>query len=368
MEKSLSYAEVFLKPKFSPYKSRSDVDTSVKLGNHTFKLPIVPANMKCVIDHKRAEWMSANGYFYIMHRFGKKDTESIMDDNKQFVAKANENWWQTISISLGVNITDKYFLSWIIQNNYRVDFITFDIAHGHSVLMKEMLEYVKGLTFKASWGRHNDNTCFHRNDVPETYIPTIIAGNVATDDAVHDLAMWGADIVKVGIAQGGACTTFGKTGFGGPMFSKVRTCSYVSKMGEWPKWIPIIADGGIRTNGDIAKALAAGAVMVMAGGLFAATKDSPAEDIHQKLPTEFEMDGRNYIGCVDGPVTHKIYYGSASEDNTHSTHHIEGTKIKMPVDRWTYAEKLIELQEDLQSAISYAGGDLTKAEWGIRTA
>lgn len=335
MEKSYSYQEVFLKPKFSPFKSRSEVDTSVKFGGRTFKLPVVPANMKCVIDMNQSKWMSENDYFYIMHRF---------DDNHKFIETANKESWRTISISLGVNEKDKDTLRWIIKNNYRVDFITFDIAHGHSILMKEMLEFVKTLSFKAVFGSKKTDLFQWSSVGPVVYPLTIIAGNVATDDAVQDLATWGADIVKVGIAQGGACTTFGKTGFGGPMFTKVLQCA--------SQGVPIIADGGIRTNGDIAKALAAGAVMVMAGGLFAATKDSPAETV-----------GNQYMGW-----THKIYYGSASEDNTHSTHHIEGTKIQLSIDRWTYSEKLIEVQEDLQSAISYSGGSLNGCDWGIRTA
>lgn len=371
MEKSYSYQEVFLKPSFSPYKSRSEVDTSVKLGNRTFKLPVVPANMKCVIDAERAKWMSENNYFYIMHRFQFRHLVDINqpDDNRYFIETANKEQWKTISISLGVNEKDKDTLHWIIENNYRVDFITFDIAHGHSILMKEMLEFVKTLTFKAPYYRcdvSNDTISSAWSDGPVVYRPFIIAGNVATSKAVGDLASWGADIVKVGIAQGGACTTFGKTGFGGPMFTKVKECSIaIMKWGgydfardgnnppkkQWPIYVPIIADGGIRTNGDIAKALSAGAVMVMAGGLFAATKDSPAENV-----------GNQYVGA-----THKIYYGSASEDNTHSTHHIEGTKITLPIDRWTYAEKLVEIQEDLQSAISYAGGKLSGCEWGVRT-
>lgn len=377
MEKSYSYQEVFLKPRYSEFEHRN-ADLSVLIGKKRFKLPVVPANMKCVIDIDRAKWMSENDYFYIMHRFNKDPDDAPNADNCEFVRQANEENWKTISVSVGVQEYDKRFLVWCDENDFRIDFITIDIAHGHSILMKNMI-----------------------NAVCEAYQDChIIAGNVATERAVRDLHDWGADIVKVGIAQGGACTTFGKTGFGSPMFTTIYNCSKIIGLNGSVKddgqgrgddrndprfafeYIPIIADGGIRTNGDIAKAIAAGATMVMAGSLFAACKDSPADSLYdtdtfleRKLRWEKMESVRKNLELpkwMENPPpafepTHKIYYGSASEYNTHSKHHIEGTRIELPVDRWNYDEKLIEIEEDLQSSVSYAGGDLEGSEWGIRT-
>ena len=102
--------------------------------------------------------------------------------------------------------------------------------------------------------------------------------------------------------------------------------------------IPIIADGGVQCNGDISKALVAGADLVMAGGLFASCADSPSAAI--------EIDG----------VIHKAYYGSASFENTKSQTHIEGTLKNIPSCGLTFEKKMIEIHEDLQSSISYAGG------------
>jgi GMP reductase len=361
MDKFYSYQEVFLKPKFSPFKSRNQASTLIEMGGRKFKLPIVPANMKCVIDTDRAKWMSDNDYFYIMHRF---------TDTFKFVSQANIEKWKTISISVGIKDSDKELLRKCINAEYRIDFITIDVAHGHSIGMKEMLEFIRKLEFKAIIGSGPEFSIWSSAG-PVGYRPSIIAGNVSTSEAVYDLSSWGANIVKVGIAQGGACTTFGKTGFGSPMFTTVQNCSRVN-MG-WrkktqaentliPTMVPIIADGGIRTNGDIAKAIAAGALMVMAGGLFAATKDSPAETIYGDGFSNGLLGGRH----EKFPIA-KIYYGSASEDNTHSIHHIEGTRIELPIDRWTCEEKLSEIEEDLQSAISYAGGSLLNSEWGVRT-
>ena len=113
---------------------------------------------------------------------------------------------------------------------------------------------------------------------------------------MHDLAEWGADVVKIGIGQGSPCTTKDKTGFTLPMFSCAQDCSRVllGNFGEPVKRVPIIADGSIACNGDIAKALVAGADFVMAGGLFACCVDSAAHSI-----------------MVEGSL-HRAYYGSAS--------------------------------------------------------
>ena len=152
--------------------------------------------------------------------------------------------------------------------------------------------------------------------------------------------------------------TFGKTGFGIPQFSSVMECANVAK-------VPLIADGGIKTNGDFAKAIRAGGTMVMAGGIFAACIDSPAENVHQTRRVYVTETGPR----MDQEVTHKKYFGSASSTNKGNNHHVEGTTVLLPVDQLTYEEKLAEITEDLQSACSYAGGSLSKLStvpYGIR--
>ena len=331
MEPYYSYQDVFLKPRYSPYHSRSNADTSISFGPRCFKIPVVPANMVCAIDTNLARWMSANDYFYIMHRFNVDHSHPVNQDNMAFVKLANEENWKTVSISIGVQEEDKEFLNRCAKEGLRIDYLTIDIAHAHSIRMKEMLE------------------CIHRWIFGGKFQPFIIAGNVATPEAVIDLETWGADSVKVGIAQGGACTTFGMTGFGIPMFTCIQECSRVAKK-------PVIADGGIRTDGDFAKALVAGGTVVMAGSVFAACEDSPAESVRR-------FDGDHY---KHDEITHKIYYGSASEYNKRTKHHVEGTKLELACNGMTYAEKLQEVTEALQSSTSYAGGALSSAHWGVR--
>lgn len=138
----------------------------------------------------------------------------------------------------------------------KVDILALDTAHGHSLGVIKMAEAIK-----AKYPR----------------IP-LIAGNVATASATHDLIQAGADVVKVGIGPGSICTTRVVSGVGVPQMSAVMDCAEMAdSLGK-----RIIADGGIKYSGDITKALGAGASAVMIGSLFAGTHESPGEvEIYQ---------------------------------------------------------------------------------------
>ena len=320
--KYLKYSDIALVPQYSEVHSRADCSTSVYLCGRKYNLPIIPANMKSVIDMNLAKWMSHCNYFYIMHRFDRDLAEDI----------ANSQDWNNISFSVGVKSRDKMAIQKISKRGHRVDYLTIDIAHGHCKRMKIMIEWIKRY-------------------LPDT---RIIAGNVATPRAVADLSAWGADIVKVGIGQGSPCTTKDKTGFTMPMFSCIKKCSKVSFSKEHgfmisnsselenldiPERVPIIADGGVKNNGDISKALAAGAKMVMAGGIFASCVDSPA------------------ASSTINNVPHKAYFGSASYENKGHKNNIEGKLTNVISNGMTYEEKLVEIKQDIQSSISYSGGN-----------
>jgi GMP reductase len=321
----LNYNNIVLTPNFSTLPSRSLAGTSLIFGNKVFELPICPANMVCCISTELAYWLSEHNYFYVMHRF---DGETNKKDLRWFIEKANTEMWHCISISIGVQEEDYELLWWINVRNLRVDFITIDISHGHCLKMKEMLEFLnKEIKFK--------NKTF------------VIAGNIGTREAVSDLEIWGADATKVGLAFGKACITKNKTGFASPMFSTILLCSQNSKK-------PIIADGSISENGDITKALVAGATMVMAGNIFAACVDSPAESIYSE-------NGKHIVS--------KKYFGSASK-RSGKTKNIEGTEVIIECNDMTYNEKLEEIKQDLQSSLSFTGHsnkleDLKRVEWKI---
>ena len=295
------YSDICLIPKKGILKSRSLADTGVLLGKRRFRLPIIPANMRCTIDPELAYSLAQENCFYIMHRF---------DDTLAFMRRAISGS-HFISISIGVTAEDRHLIDLMKQSDIKPEYITIDIAHGHSIQALEMVKFIKG-------------------ELPETFL---IAGNIATAEGARELKDAGADAIKVGVGQGNACTTKDKTGFTMPMF----TC--IQEIAGAHLGLPIIADGGIRCNGDIAKAITAGATMVMCGSIFAECNDSPSDIV---------------VG-EDG-ATYKLYYGSASTHNKTEHVHIEGTLKRIPQNTMTYSQKLEEIRQDLASAISYSGG------------
>lgn len=294
------YEDIQLIPNKCIIKSRSEADTHVTLGDYTFKLPVVPANMQTIIDENIAEKLAKNGYFYIMHRFDEAS-------RKTFVKRMHDQGL-IASISVGVKDYEYDFVSSLKDD--APEFITIDIAHGHFDSVIEMIKHIK-------------------KELPDTFV---IAGNVGTPEAVRELENAGADATKVGIGPGKVCITKVKTGFGtgGWQLAALRWCAKAARK-------PIIADGGIRTHGDIAKSIRFGATMVMIGSLFAGHLESPGKLV--------EVDGKQY----------KEYYGSASEYQKGEHKNVEGKKILLPV-KGHLKDTLVEMQEDLQSSISYAGG------------
>lgn len=309
MNKELHYHDVLLLPNRAVVNSRSEVNTHMTLGDFTFKLPIVPANMKTIIDFNLAKWLCQNNYFYIMHRFGIDIVEFAQQIKRL----------GPISISVGVNEDSKEVIKKLHKHNLKPHYITIDIAHGYCTKMLVMINFIKKY-------------------FPNTFI---IAGNVCTSEATEALNDWGANAIKCGIGSGLSCITKIQTGFSRPQFTAVLECAKISK-------VPIIADGGVLESGDIAKALVAGAKMVMVGGILAAFEESPGKKI-------IYPDGRIV----------KEYFGSASEHNKGVKEYVEGRKIEIPF-RGSIVDKYKELDQSLRSSISYAGGNDLNAFNGVK--
>jgi GMP reductase len=308
------YDNVLLLPRKCRVQSRSECDTAVEFGGRSFKLPVVPANMRTVLDEPIAIDLASNGYFYVMHRF---DLDTLA------FAKTMRKKGLLVSISSGVKASDQAVIDRLATEGVGADYITIDIAHGHADSVHRMIDHIK-------------------QRLPGAFV---IAGNLGTPEAVIDVENWGADATKVGIGPGKVCITRLKTGFGtgGWQLSALKWCARVATK-------PIIADGGIRHHGDIAKSVRFGASMVMVGSLFAGHEESPGQTV--------EVDGRLY----------KEYYGSASDFNKGEYKHVEGKRILEPI-KGRLADTLREMREDLQSSISYAGGrvlaDIRKVNYVI---
>lgn len=307
MHDVFDYEDIQLVPNKCIVKSRSECDTSVQFGPKRFKLPVVPANMQTVMNEELAERFAEQNYFYIMHRFDEAA-------RIPFIKRMHEKGLYA-SISVGVKDREYDFVKQLADEKCIPEYITIDIAHGHSDQVIKMIQHIK-------------------QHIPETFL---IAGNVGTPEAVRELENAGADATKVGIGPGRVCITKIKTGFGtgGWQLAALKLCSKAARK-------PLIADGGIRTHGDIAKSIRFGASMVMIGSLLAAHEESPGETI--------ERDGKRY----------KEYFGSASEFQKGEHKNVEGKKIFVE-HKGSLKDKLIEMEQDLQSSISYAGGKDLKA-------
>ena len=299
MKTELNYADIYLVPKKTVVDSRKECDTSVQFGPRRFVMPVYPSNMKSVVDAATCEYFARQGWFYTMHRFNV--------DVLEFVASMHEKDLFS-SISVGVNDDTVIQLRELKAAGLAPQYITMDVANAWCVKAERMIKTIKDI-------------------FPGTFL---IGGNIATAEAARDLERWGCDAIKAGIAGGRVCITKNKTGFHRPMVSTTLDCAGAVK-------VPVIADGGVVEHGDIAKALACGASMVMAGSLFAGFDESAGNIV--------EINGKHY----------KEYFGSASQYNKGAYVNVEGKNILVEY-KGSMGKLLVELMEDLQSSISYAGG------------
>ena len=299
IQTELNYGDVYLVPKKTVVDSRKECDTGVQFGPRRFAMPIYPSNMKSVVSAETCEFFARQGWFYTMHRFNVDAVAFTADmQGKGLFA----------SISVGVNDDTYEQLAALQAAGLSPEYMTLDIANAWCVKAERMIKHIK-------------------QHFPDTFL---IGGNVATAAAARDLEAWGCDAIKAGIAGGRVCITKNKTGFHRPMISTVRDCVGAVN-------VPVIADGGIVEHGDMAKAIVCGAAMIMAGSLFAGYDESAGEIV--------EIGGKHY----------KEYFGSASQFNKGAYVNVEGKKILVEY-KGSIPKLLRELQEDLQSSISYAGG------------
>ena len=237
----LTFDDVLIVPRRSSVRSRQDVSVSTWLSRGVeLGLPVVAANMDTVCEHEMAVAMARLGGIGILHRFMPIDAQA---EQVERVKEAGADLLVGAAVGTDRDMVER--AKALVAAG--ADALVLDIAHGHS---DHAIDGVRRL----------------KDHFADT---DVIAGNVATAAGAADLAEVGADAVKAGVGPGGVCTTRTVAGVGVPQLTAIADASQVG--------VPVIADGGIRNSGDIAKALAAGASTVMVGSMLAGTKESPGE-------------------------------------------------------------------------------------------
>jgi IMP dehydrogenase len=292
MRKVLSYDDVLLVPKYSEITSRSQVDISAELDDEiTLEVPIIGAPMDTVVGTDMASALSNMGTFGVLHRYCTIEEQSEMVS--EVVARGSE----VSPVAVAIGATGDFLERAQELHGAGAEIFCVDVAHGHHSHVKRAIGILRG---KFGGDIH------------------IMAGNVATAEAFEDISDWGADSIRVGVGGGAACSTRTRTGHGLPVLDSIIQCANTSASAL------LIADGGIRTSGDIVKAIAAGADLVMVGSLLAGTDESPGTIITDErsgkkiklyrgmASGDAQTSWRNKVSVVEGVSTVVPYKGSVS--------------------------------------------------------
>lgn len=308
MKDALTYDDVLLVPQFSDINSRSEVNTSSYLDdNIVLDTPIISSPMDTVTETLMAVAMDNAGGLGVIHRYNEIEQQALLVKNLYYAGVENP--------AAAIGMTGDYMERASALASAGAYILCVDVAHGHHAMMERCLK-----TLKDHFG-----TDVH-----------IMAGNVATREAYEALSRWGADSIRCNIGGGSICSTRIQTGHGVPGLQTILDCA------ESELDTPIIADGGIRNSGDIAKAIAAGADFVMVGSLLAGTDETPGAVVTDK-------SGDKY----------KIYRGMASRAAQSAwrgrmTSAPEGVSTTVPY-RGSVEDILNDLSMGLKSGFSYSG-------------
>ena len=325
----LTFDDVLLVPRRSDIRSRQDVSVASRLSKRIeLDIPIVAANMDTVCETEMAMEMARMGGIGIIHRF------LTVDDQAAMVAKVKaEDLLAGAAIGTDRDALDR--TAALVDAG--VDAVVLDIAHGHAGHAIELLIKLK-------------------SEFPEV---DLIAGNVATRAGAEDLAQAGADAVKVGVGPGGVCTTRLVAGVGVPQLTAIDNCGSRPLLDVDGTVVPIIADGGIRSSGDIAKALAVGASTVMVGSLLAGTKESPGEveqsshGLVKRVRGMASFEALAARAIREGEVVDREYFEQRAPEGVEGTVPYRGS-----------AEKVVgRLVAGLRSGMSYSDARTIEEFW-----
>jgi IMP dehydrogenase len=308
-KEGLTYDDVLLKPQYSDIRSRSEI----KIGNTLegppaplmLNLPIIASPMDTVSESQMGRALWALGALAVIHRYNTIERQAALVD--EVIVGANAN------VAAAIGASGDYLDRATALYDAGVRILCIDVAHGHHVHVKNALRELR--------------------QVFEDTVH-IMAGNVATKEGYNDLVDWGANSIRCNIGGGSICSTRIQTGHGVPGLQTILDCAKSGRQ------VPIIADGGIRSAGDIVKALAAGADFVMLGSLLAGTDEAPG-DVITTRKGKF-----------------KSYRGMASKDAQiewrGKTTSLEGIATTVPC-KGPVEGVLHELERGIRSGLSYTG-------------
>ena len=310
MKEYLTYDDVQILPKYSEVTHRAACSISTYVTkNWELTIPIVSSPMDTVTECTMAQEMNELGGLGIIHRF----------------LSIEEQASQVGRVTLGpssaaIGITGGFVerAQGLVQQGCKI--LCMDVAHGHHKLVKEAIRRIK-------------------NEVNGQV--DLLVGNISTRESARDICEWGADGLRIGIGGGSLCSTRMQTGVGVPMVSSILSCVAVADGYN----VPCMADGGIRSTGDVCKGLGAGADTVMLGSLLSGTKESPGVITKQ--------------GVWPNEVLQKKYRGSASVESKldrGERNNVEGYSTTVPY-KGKVKRIISDVIDGLKSSISYVGAN-----------
>jgi IMP dehydrogenase len=308
MEKTaFTFDDVLLVPTYNHYESRRFVETAntSKCSKLKIEIPVISSNMDTITESPMANFMGSKGGMGALHRF------CTIEENVNEFKKCK---YPTF-VSVGCAERDLERVEAL--RDAGATYFVIDVAHAHARYIGRVLKQIRVDLLKE------ENSC-------------IMAGNVATYAGADYLASCGADLIKVGIGGGSVCSTRIKTGFGIPTLSSIQECARVDRS--------IIADGGIRSPGDIVKALAFGADFVMIGGMLAGTAPTPGEVVSDSQGKKF----KTYRGMASREAQ-EDFIGNMSDWKT-----AEGVATRVPY-REDHEAIIADIVGGLRSGLTYGG-------------
>ncbi len=307
IQEALTYDDVLLVPQYSDIRSRSEVDLTTDMGRGVrLTVPIISSPMDTITEYRMAMEMDSNGMLGVIHRYNTPQQQAAL------VAKARSGGATNIGAAVGVTGDFEERSELLAESGANI--ICLDVAHGQHLLMRDALKIL-------------------RQKFPDIHL---MAGNVATREGFDMMVEWGADSIRCNIGGGSICTTRIQTGHGVPGLHTIMDCAHSQYAGDYR----IVADGGIKNSGDMVKALAAGADVIMIGSLLSGTVETPGDVIH------------------DGDFVRKAYRGMASTDAQKDwrgrVSSIEGVATTVPF-AGPVGRILEELEGGIRSGLSYSG-------------